>query len=445
MDFSQPMRCAPKQPPLCSPNGEHIALGIDNKLIIRRASDAAVVRTQACKDAINYLEWSSDSQYLITANFQRALVEIWALDDVEWECRIDEGAAGLESVRWSPDGRHVLTTAQFQLRVTIWSLVAQQTHYFKFPKFAGKGLGFTSNGKFMAVLERSEGRDFVSIITCESWQVVRRFQTETSDATDLTWSPDDHHLCIWDSPLTYTACVYSISGKLLRTFSAYSDALGIKSVAWAPSSQLLAIGSYDQKVRLLNNVIWSEIIDFKHTQTVTSTANRVVYAEIGAPAAEAAAKDIAHASSQYELISGSYKFNALKLDSEKPNPRLGVGWMAFSSDSRFLASRNDNMPNTLFIWTVAKLRLTAALHQLAAIRCAAWHPTRPLLALCCGQGQVYFWSTAGALALRIPAKGTFAASFLSWSPEGNTLLISGSKGFVMCDIAQFLSTNSDLA
>ena len=29
----------------------------------------------------------------------------------------------------------------FQLRVTIWSLVAQQTFYFKFPKHSGKGIG----------------------------------------------------------------------------------------------------------------------------------------------------------------------------------------------------------------------------------------------------------------------------------------------------------------
>ena len=69
------------------------------------------------------------------------------------------------------------------------------------------GLAFTSNGKFMALLERHEGKDHVVIIACETWQVAVRFETDTQDATDLQWSPDDHHLCVWDSPLTYTVCV----------------------------------------------------------------------------------------------------------------------------------------------------------------------------------------------------------------------------------------------
>jgi WD40 repeat protein len=43
--------------------------------------------------------------------------------------------------------------------------------------------------------------------------------------------------------------VYQPDGRELAVFSAYEHALGVKTVAWSPSSQLLAIGSYDQKVR----------------------------------------------------------------------------------------------------------------------------------------------------------------------------------------------------
>lgn len=40
---------------------------------------------------------------------------MWSLNDPDWRCKIDEGLAGLESVRWSPDSRHVLSTAEFQV------------------------------------------------------------------------------------------------------------------------------------------------------------------------------------------------------------------------------------------------------------------------------------------------------------------------------------------
>ena len=43
--------------------------------------------------------------------------------------------------------------------------------------------------------------------------------------------------------------LYSLDGRCQATYSAYEMALGIKSVTWSSTSQFLAIGSYDEKVR----------------------------------------------------------------------------------------------------------------------------------------------------------------------------------------------------
>lgn len=51
------------------------------------------------------------------------------------------------------------------------------------------------------------------------------------------------HVC-----LQYKILLYSLDGRLLSAYCAYEWSLGIKSVAWSPSSQFLAIGSYDGKV-----------------------------------------------------------------------------------------------------------------------------------------------------------------------------------------------------
>lgn len=48
--------------------------------------------------------------------------------------------------------------------------------------------------------------------------------------------------------LQYKVLLYSLDGRLLSTYSAYEWSLGVKAVTWSPSSQFLAIGSYDEKV-----------------------------------------------------------------------------------------------------------------------------------------------------------------------------------------------------
>ncbi len=67
-------------------------------------------------------------------------LQVWSLEQPEWTCKIDEGSAGLISARWSPDGRHILTTAEFHLRITVWSLVTKSVSYIKYPKEAKQGM-----------------------------------------------------------------------------------------------------------------------------------------------------------------------------------------------------------------------------------------------------------------------------------------------------------------
>jgi len=41
--------------------------------------------------------------------------KVWSLEQPAWTCKIDEGSAGLIDVCWSPDSRHILTTADFHV------------------------------------------------------------------------------------------------------------------------------------------------------------------------------------------------------------------------------------------------------------------------------------------------------------------------------------------
>ena len=73
-----------------------------------------------------------------------------------------------------------------------------------------------------------------------------RIATTTQDLADLAWSPDSSCFVVWDTLLTYKLLIYSAAGHCLASFSAYQDALGIRTVQWSPDGRMLAVGSYDQ-------------------------------------------------------------------------------------------------------------------------------------------------------------------------------------------------------
>ena len=60
------------------------------------------------------------------------------------------------------------------------------------------------------------------------------------------WSPDGSCIAVWDGPLQDGVCLYTPEGEYLAQYSAHAASLGVRTVAWAPSGQLLAIGSFDE-------------------------------------------------------------------------------------------------------------------------------------------------------------------------------------------------------
>ena len=96
------------------------------------------------------------------------------------------------------------------------------------------------------MMQRKECKDIISMYTCSNWALVHQFPVATSDLEDIAWSPDCACLVAWDTCLTYKLVVCTPQGEVLTTYSAYPNALGIKSVEWSPSGQMLAVGSFDQ-------------------------------------------------------------------------------------------------------------------------------------------------------------------------------------------------------
>ena len=96
------------------------------------------------------------------------------------------------------------------------------------------------------LVQRTDCKEYVSLVSCSSWELRSRIAITTQDLADLAWSPDSSCFVVWDTMLTYKLLVYSSEGLCLASFSAYQDALGIRSLRFSPNGQMLAIGSFDQ-------------------------------------------------------------------------------------------------------------------------------------------------------------------------------------------------------
>jgi hypothetical protein len=80
----------------------------------------------------------------------------------------------------------------------------------------------------------------------------KRFEIkDTVDLAAIYWTKDDGSIIVQDTSLEFRIQIYSLDGRLLSDFHPYKFKLGAKTLAVSPSSYLIAVGGYDQKVAFL--------------------------------------------------------------------------------------------------------------------------------------------------------------------------------------------------
>ncbi|DBA84979.1 TPA: hypothetical protein ACH3X2_005718 [Trebouxia sp. C0005] len=434
MDFSETYRFSGPVP-VCSPCGKYIAAATEYRLVVRDALTTQVAQIYSCIDKISDVQWCPSSTYIMCGLVKRAIVQVWSVVEPDWTCKIDEGLAGAEAVQWSPDGLHILVTADFQIRITIWSLASKSFVYISGPKHATRGIKFSPDGEYMAVAERKECKDIISMYTCSNWSLVHQFPISTSDLEDLAWSPDCACLVAWDSCLTYKLVVCTPQGEILTVYSAYPNALGIKSVEWSPSGQMLAVGSFDQEARILNHATWSPLAVLGHPGNITSPEDAVVYKEVADISNAASQVPTKAAKSHYIVCQLPVKVTQQKVPLDKPNVRLGVGKVCWSKDGHYLVSINENMATTVWIWDMQKLQLAAVLLQTSKVTDVSWDTQQSRLLICTGSSIIYLWSPDGASCVHVPLSG-FEACSAVWSPDGRKLVLSDRDAYCCAYLEQ---------
>ncbi|CAJ1339231.1 unnamed protein product [Effrenium voratum] len=178
-----------------SPNGKYLAGAQQNRLQIREPDSMKLLQVFICIDKVERIQWSPDSQFLLTEVARQGLLQVWSMRDAEWSCRIYEGPAGIASARWI-NGETVLVTTEFQLYLSLWQLdgstEAGSVAQIQRPKFGNRGVALSRDQCWLAVLRRLDCKDRLGIYNCEERYARLTDAVLPGDAANLAWGPDDN-------------------------------------------------------------------------------------------------------------------------------------------------------------------------------------------------------------------------------------------------------------
>ena len=407
-----------------SPDSKFFSISKGLELIIYDNKSLKPFQTFSFCDFIEDIQWSKNSKLILIGLYKRSRCEIRNIENPKWYCSIDEGVQGMKYSLFSPDSLHILTISEHNIKLSIRSLVDKSLLYINYPKFSKKGLSFTSKGNFMALAERNEAKDIIGIYYTNKWTCIKKFLPATDDLQDVKWSYDNSALLIPDSPTLCVMYIYSPIGDLISKIELYQYKMGIKCLDISPNGHYICLGLYDQTLRIFNNISYTCVTIFEHDKEILNDIKVNYYKE--------------------EIINneGETKYVQIKppidlkneniLKNNNKTTKIGISKMAFSSDNYFLATKNDKMPNILFIWDLNLMNLQFVLIQQNEVVFFEWAKNENILFISTNNNKLYYFTLDSCKILQLFKD--FNNNSLIFSPDGKKMMVKDTNNFIMVNI-----------
>ncbi|KAK6430110.1 hypothetical protein LTR95_013739 [Oleoguttula sp. CCFEE 5521] len=408
-----------------SPSGELIASIVDGKLRVRAVQASELsndITIRPPPKEITSIRWSADSTRILITSHN--LIELVDLDDQGSRMRISNGSGSLgrlQSADFVSDS-NVFVIWEFG-RAKIYSLGGKLSLTADLKTQTGTRAWAlrSKSGKTpspLALLFQSTAQDQLSLHMPLTGETLISTSLDTTDAQSLSWSLDGNWLAVLDTGYARPSVViFTQSGHRFREYPSVTDSkdefvgLLVKTVMWSPDSSSLAVSRYDGSIVLLTTRTFSSRAIIEHSTTIEqpgldATDQAVIWQEV------VSATNLR----SYNRIAQPMSPPLSRMKSSTEPSELGVAEARFSSDGKYLATRDERMLSTVWIWDVVTLCAHAVIIQHSNVRRMHWYPSIPnALLLDCAESIAYIFDPSSSeppLAMPVEMPATPIFSFL---------------------------------
>ena len=422
-----------------SPNSSYLAIAKSKSLIIYSTSDLKHFVKYAFPSNISLISFSPDSSLILSAFYKSGIIEIRSVTNtINFSCTITETSNGVSYALFTPDSRKIIIANDFNVRLSIKSLIDKSTVYINYPKYADKGISFSSTGYFMALIERRDNKDYIGVYFTGDWSLVSHFQCESFDLQDICWSKDDTSIICYDSELECKMLIYSPTGNLIAVHEPYATGLGITKGVLSNNGKILAVGFYDNKVRLYNPYTWKMISELNHNLTsITNNDMANVFKEEELNNAILGNKMVVNINknnySKYVEKTIPYKFQLSNVNGIVKGVGGAITEMKFSFDSKFLATTCECIANAVFIWEINGLHLYTVVQQIKNVKCFDWSPIENMLLIVTENAKLYTFTLSNVYIVELVSdlNNNFGAIKVVWNRDGKSFIVSDKKQMII--------------
>lgn len=105
--------------------------------------------------------------------------------------------------------------------------------------------------------------------------------------------------------------------------------------------------------------------------------------------------------------------------------------MVWSFDSAFIATKNDNMPNVIWIWQISNLSLYSIAVQIKPVKHFSWSPKEHILIILTENNKVYVLTLTDGSVCPIVTDNNLNLSLnkVIWASDGKSYII-GDKSYM---------------
>ncbi|KAM3512522.1 hypothetical protein MY11210_003865 [Beauveria gryllotalpidicola] len=373
--------------PLCraSPDGSLVATLNAQTISVRSVETLQVDKTIPLPPNLGpatFLQWSPSSTRLLVCAGERVHV-FSARIHSSFHATISSPLLPGEKAsiaRFGARDGEVLVCSPSGLKLAIFSLSDSTAVEVANPKFhqpssVGRSYSVRPDTQHLAILTRTNGKDFVSIHHPVSRQVQKSWAVDTVDAQAVCWTPDGKWLLLWEAPAHgHQLVLYTADGQHFRTMNGAhlsngpdaSLELGIKTCQPSHNSDLCAVADHSRSIAILQTDSWRRRAVFTHPVTIVPRDTLHIWQE------QLETSRDGQTVHTFQRATQPISPPSMPSDGRPTETKHGCSVLAFDASSALLATRLDDAPCTVWIWDIAAAELRAVLvfHSVVTF---AWH------------------------------------------------------------------------